>query len=211
MKPFVLTVLAVLALTTSLSAQTMIGNHQDALLAADAAAYQAGSPASEGQCCEADVSYCQSLWANYCQERRDCRDTCSPRRSICGHSGCVGGCGGFPFNTGDCCRPAPSFPLLGSLRIHHCRTQECVSDGCAAGDSDVVEGGKVVEGPALAAPVPAATGSGVLPAQPAPQPTPAVAPQPTELPQPPLNSAAGSCTRDGRAGATGPSRAADPR
>ena len=160
MKLFVLTVVAVLALTTSLSAQTMLGYHHDALVAAEAVADPAGSAAVGGQCCENDVSYCQSLWANYCQERRDCRHTCSPRHSICGHPGCVGGCGGFPFNTGACCRPAFGFPVLSGLRIHHGRVQECASDGCAAGDSCAAEGGTLLEGPALAAPAPAAIGSG---------------------------------------------------
>lgn len=183
MKPFVLTVVAVLALTTSLSAQTMLGHHYDALVAAETVADPAGSAGVGGQCCEDDVSYCQSLWANYCQERRNCRHTCSPRHSICGHPGCVGGCGGFPFNTGACCRPAFGFPLLSGLRIHHGRAEECASDGCATGDSYAAEGGTLLEGPALAAPAPAAIGSGAQPT-PADEPPSAEPPQPPAAPQP---------------------------
>jgi hypothetical protein len=190
MKPFVLPALVVLSSAMSLCAQEMVEHPPAAPVPADATLYHPGVQ-PVGQCCEPDVSYCESLWANYCHEKKHCRDTCSPRRSVCGHPACVGGCCGFPFKT-ECCRPAFCLPLPGCFGAHRFARPDCTSGGCCAGDASALDAGAATDASGLTAPIPEEeTGSGVTSPEPAdedmappPAPEPPVEVEVPDLPAP---------------------------
>ena len=133
MKPFAVTVLALLVMTTPICAQTIVEQGAPAPMHASGVSIAPGNGFS-GQCCEPDVSCCASIWANYCQEKRDCCHALSPRRSVCGHPSCLGGCGGFPFQMGACC-PKLCLPSFRGFRLHHGWSGDCAATDCSAPDA----------------------------------------------------------------------------
>lgn len=186
MKSFAVTVLTLLVLTTPIGAQTMVEHGATAPMLASGASIAPGN-AFPGQCCEPDVSCCASLWANYCQEKRDCcQSSClSPRRSVCGHASCIGGCCGFPFQMG-ACRPKLCLPSFRGFGLHRAWSSDCAAAGCSAPDAScAAEAGTMDYGDAI--------GSGVTPIEDEaeaapPQPEPADeadVPPPAPAPAPP--------------------------
>jgi hypothetical protein len=177
MKLSFVTVLTLLVMTTSICAQNA-GEHGAAAPMPAVGTSPACGGSLSRQCCEPDVSYCASLWANYCQEKKDCRHTISPRRSICGHPGCTGGCCGFPFQNSDC-RPGLCLPSLPCFRLHHVGTNDCAATDCSGFDASCAAGGDSNDlGGAEALSTDPAVGSGVTPAaedveEAPPQPEPA--------------------------------------
>ncbi len=192
MKPLITLALTLSVLAPALCAETIIGQHQEAAVGS-VAAYPTGNALS-GPCCEDDTSYCESLWANYCQEKKSHCDTLSPRRSVCGHGACLGGCGGFPFQ-GSCCPPTLCLPSFKSFRWHHAKVTHCTGGSCAAVDGGCSDECAANASDLTVAPLPEeAIGSGAMPPpMPSEEATPmqpepvdeAEVPDPPPVPEPP--------------------------
>ncbi len=199
MKSFAVTVLTLLVLTNPIGAQTIVEHGATAPLHTSGASIAPGN-AFSGQCCEPDVSCCASLWANYCQEKRDCCNShcLSPRRSVCGHPSCIGGCCGFPFQMGDCC-PKLCLPSFRGFRLHRACSDDCAAPGCSASDASCAADFMTNDYGGTIAPAPdGAIGSGVTPSDEGadaapPQPEPADeadVPPPAPAPPPPPEDSA---------------------